>query len=209
MPVDQAGIYVQACDFLKEPTVAPGQLGSKLAIKLDGCFQRLARDLMADYPWRCFAMLRRLVAVTDTVMTHPFYAFAYPKGPDWLYTRYLTPDGSEIGRLSEGWIDEGGYIYSSRDTLYLSYVSETYLEKIAFWPPSFATAVAAIMAEECAGPITNSRGDVQDNSARAKEMIERAWSADAMGQPFKRRQPGRWQNSRFSRFSGVSRTGEI
>lgn len=133
-------------------------------------------------------------AITADLGTPPIpgwdYTFDKPVG--WLRTIAV----SITSQFSEEALyrDEGGRLYANVDTLYIRFISNAKAvdDQISNWPPSFANAVSAYLAKECAGRLSGSDSKAEDMAVNYKIALASAKNKDAMDQAHVYLRPGNW-----------------
>jgi hypothetical protein len=102
------------------------------------------------------------------------------------------------------YIDEDGYIFSSHQTIYIEYVSTSFLTDPALWPAYFGRMVAGRMAVDAGKAIMKHHPEADLESA-ANQYINRrkeAMSTDAINSPPKIIGQGSWSRTRRDLHSG-------
>ena len=96
---------------------------------------------------------------------------------------------------------ERAYWYCDLQTIYVQYVSNgaTYGGDLSLWPEVFAKTVAADLAHEIAGSLTQDKSIRDDVIAEWRYWKKEAGALDAMNRPTKMLPQGRWLNARGGR----------
>jgi hypothetical protein len=126
--------------------------------------------------------------------------------PEWGYNRVFDkPD--DMHRLDgifedemmqyplKTYKDEGEYIYTNVDTIYIQFVSNAYLTMPGYWPSYFRRLVSAAMARDVASSLGVDPG-MPD--AIYKEIESEAKNIDIMQSPPRRIASGSWTRARYS-----------
>jgi len=102
------------------------------------------------------------------------------------------------------YIDEDGYIFSSFQTIYIEYVSATFLTTPALWPAYFARMVAGRLAVDAGVAIIKHHPEASIENAVAQYDNRRreALSTDAIAKPPKALTQGTWIRTRRDLGSG-------
>lgn len=126
--------------------------------------------------------------------------------PEWGYNRVFDkPD--DMHRLDgifedemmqtplKNYKDEGEYIYTNIDTIYIQFVSNGYLTTPSYWPSYFRRLVAAAMARDAA---TSLGIDPRIPAAMYEEIENEAKNIDIMQSPPRKISTGSWVRARYS-----------
>lgn len=129
--------------------------------------------------------------------------------PDWGYRRVFDKPEDHIRTIGvwsdenmqcpyEDYRDEGALWYSSLDTLYVSYVSNStdYGADMSMWPMTFVKFAQAHLATEIAGPLTEQGKDMLK---LRQHWLTEALSKDAMADPTRQLPVGSWVRARSRR----------
>ena len=92
--------------------------------------------------------------------------------------------------------DEGDRWYTGSNTLYVQYVSTTFLTTPASWPTYFLARVAAELAVQIGPSLKNEGADIENARFEFERITREAESADAMRGPPQRIASGSWTRSR-------------
>lgn len=203
MPAPQQMLYNAVCDFVKEPHAIVGAQ-TPLAKRIAAREEDAARWLLEQHPWNFPSRTERLTINTtadpdadEVDASLAGYKYRYNK-PALRRINYVATSARERDRITSGWVDKGGFIYSDHNPLYLDFVDATFAlpAKMGHWPQSFLTADASLIADVIIGPVANSRGWESDMSARSQALIEAAYTYDAGQSPAPTRRQGRFLNAR-------------
>ena len=125
------------------------------------------------------------------------YAYAIEKPADWIRTVGLSADEFFVAPLIE-YNDEGGYIFSDNETLYMRYVSndDDYGGDIAAWPESFSEYAKAYMAYRASPRLSQSEDKTEYLRKLSDRLLVQARSKDAMNDPTIFMPQGSWVSAR-------------
>lgn len=211
-----ADLYAEVADFLKEDgSVIPGAdhvVANKIAARLVGA----AETVLARHPYNFASETRRLqlVATADPAIedSDPIgWLYAFAKG-QVLRVNWISPTGKQKDRYQRAgqWDDKGGRILANETPLYMDGVQAVFATeaKMGYWPRLVGRAIASVVADQLAGPVTNSRGTQADISERSKKFCEDAEVWDANQSPPPPKRMGSWSRGRLR---GATRfgTGEL
>lgn len=141
------------------------------------------------------AQLQRL-ATTPTFG----YSYYYAKPSGWLRTNYISETGLVDDPLKE-YKDQGGKIACSRETIYMAYVHEKYIDLVGPWHQAFADYASVEMAIDVAPRFLAASAEKMDElKVQRRNMRAEAFSFDAINNPPVRMARGRW--ARAGRASG-------
>lgn len=108
---------------------------------------------------------------------------AFDKPTDWVRTAIVAHDEFFRNALrKQEYVDETGFWYADIDTLFARYVSDdpSFGMDLSLWPQNFTDFVHASMAHKVAKSTTGSQNDADALEARAKRLLIRSRSTDAM-----------------------------
>lgn len=201
-------LFVDVCDFLKEPHTTPSStapIAAKIRNKERGC----ALQLLAMHPWNFASTIERLQISkrADPDAEEPDASLggrliAYKQGQvariNWVSS---TPE--ETHRLVERrqWVQRGALIYSDIEPLYMEAVRPEFAEvaNCGKWPVPVGKAWASLIGDALAPKVVNSRGHSQDVSSRSEGLIEEAMLFDAGQSPPSPKRTGSWNRGRWGR----------
>jgi hypothetical protein len=122
----------------------------------------------------------------------PGFAYTFDKPLNWVRT--ITISGTSLFSTEAIYRDEDNRIYAHNDTLYIRFVSNDKAEddQIVNWPPTFAKAVAAYLAKQCAERISGSSEKAADLKTDYITALASAKNKDALDQSKVILRPGNW-----------------
>ncbi len=125
----------------------------------------------------------------------PGFTFVFDKPLYWLRT--ITISQTSLFTEEATYRDEGNKIYSNWDELYIRFVSSEKAvdDQVVNWPPTFAKAVAACLASECAERLSGSGAKAEALMAQYKDVLASAKNKDALDQSKIIFRPGSWVRS--------------
>jgi hypothetical protein len=165
---------------------------------------RIANDIFdADFvrgcleagAWR-FALRSQQIFASPSITPDFGFEFAFEKGTDWLRTVGVYDQG-DMNQPWSDYRDEATVIYTSIDTLFVTYVSSDvdFGADFAKWPRSFQEFVEAKLASLMAGPMTQ---EGQEMMSLSDLYLKRAIGKDVINEPARRQQPGTWVRARIA-----------
>jgi hypothetical protein len=204
---DKLSVYQGACAELGERKVVTLTENSAKRRRLDtawdsgvvgGCLERglwnhAMRSIQLDY----------------SPSVEPPFGFrrAFDKPIDWVRTAIVARDEyfRRALRKSE-YADEAGFWFADLDVIFVRFVSDdsSFGMNLSLWPQNFTDFVHASMAHKVAKSTTGSQNDADALEARAKRLLIRSRSTDAMDEGTDSI-PSGWVAAR--RGAGVSRRG--
>ena len=123
------------------------------------------------------------------------YAYAFEKPSDYVRTLGVFSDAS-LKSPYPNYDDEGAYIWSDLQTIYLRFVSDDnqYGGDLSLWPANFTAYAESFFADQIKEVV--SYKDAEALEAKVKRLLLDAQNTDAMGQPPKRAPRGSWASAR-------------
>jgi hypothetical protein len=125
------------------------------------------------------------------------HQYVFQKPDDWVRTASVCSDEYFTNPVTQ-YEDERGFWYSSLQTIYVKYVSDSteYGLDYSLWPETFANYVDHEMADEVCMRITQNRSLADQIGKDCKKARIDARSKDAMNEPAKFPPKGSWSRSR-------------
>lgn len=127
------------------------------------------------------------------------YVFDYPA--DYLRTVSVSLS-PYFNNGYMNFVDEGGYLHSNVNTLYLRYISNAFVDDVDKWPTMFWRYVALKLAFETCGRLTGGTGLRDRLEKQVEKALRKAKSVDARNENNKQLGPGSWLRARHG-FGGV------
>lgn len=199
-----ADLYAEVADHLKEDGSVVAGSEHDVAKKIARALVGSAEAVLARHPYN-FASATRPLALDATADpadpdSDPIgWRYAYKKG-QILRVNWISPTGKERDRYRRAgqWEDKGGRILANDSPLYIDAVLAVFATeaKMGYWPRLFGRAVASVVADQLAGPVTNSRGSQADISIRSRAFCEEAEVWDANQSPPPSQRGGSWNQAR-------------
>lgn len=128
--------------------------------------------------------------------------------PSWGYNR-AHDKPSDLHRLNgiyhdeymrsplKYYMDEGNYWFTDEDTIYIQYISTSFLTNPSNWPAYFAKLVAARLAKDAAMSLAKEGANVDYSNKEYEDRKSSAMSNDAMISPPRMISRGNWTSSRY------------
>jgi hypothetical protein len=201
---DWRKIYNDALLIMGLDEITSNDDDSNRRTKLDVALEaNLVSDLLEDVGWT-FALTS--VKIDYDPNSEPEWGYQYVHNkPDDLHRINGLFQDEYMQVPLKAYQDHGSNFFCGLQSIYLEYVSDTFLTDPTQWPTFFARLVAAYMARSAATALKREGADVQ-NALDEYEMRKReAQSNDAMSSPPRKLATGSWVNARFNRLSDRNR----
>lgn len=155
----------------------------------------LRDDLLRGHQWN-FATKMASLSKNGTAPTFE-YDYAWDLPADWLRTISVHDNDAGSGVLDFLQMEVNGtnVIAASSESVYLKYIYQHTTE--SRWPADFVMAFQLALARDLAIPVANSNTLQDQLDRRAMKWLNKAKSADALGNPPPSRPPGSWASARF------------
>lgn len=186
-------IYNDALLMLGKEPIASNTDDSPRKNKLDHArTAHLIEAVLEDTAWG-FGRVTQQLNYDPAVVPEFGYPYACLK-PAELHrlNGVFTDDG--FSNPLKYYVDEGGYILSNYQTIYVQFVSTDFLTNTAEWPAYFRRLVAAQLAVD-AGPAIEG-ANVSNAEKQYLKRRSEAMSTDGVQQPPRKLQQGSWTRSR-------------
>lgn len=176
-------VYQGACAELGERKVVSLTESSVMRRRLDTAWDSgVVRGCLERGLWN-HAM--RSIQLDYSPSVEPPFGFrrAFDKPTDWVRTGIVAHDEYFKGALRKSqFADETGFWFADLDTIFARYVSDdpSFGMDLSLWPQNFTDFVHASMAHKVAKSTTGSQNDADALEARAKRLLIRSRSTDAM-----------------------------
>jgi hypothetical protein len=196
-------IYNGACLAMGERRIASLTATDPVRYELDAVWNtNFVRGCLEDGLWN-FA-LRTSQWDYDTSYTASFgYAYRFDKQTDHVRLAEIAED--EFFRCPlVSYQDEGNYIFSDLQTIYVRYVSDgaSYGTDYSKWSDSFTRYVEHKLATRVIKTITDAKVDADDLTRMTRDLLTIAKSRDAMKDPTKFLPESSWNAARRGSRSG-------
>jgi hypothetical protein len=158
---------------------------------LDDAWEDAVEFMFTEGLWN-FATRTEEINANLALTPIPGFTYTFDKPEFWLRTITLSPNSQFDTEAT--YRDEDGKFYANFDKLYLRYISseKTADDRLGEWPPTFANAVAAYLAKECARRISGADSDAEALAADYKDILASAKNKDALDQSKVTFRPGSW-----------------
>jgi hypothetical protein len=196
----QLGIYNRALLILKSSTLTAVGEANEKARTLTSLYTDVLAYMLEQGFWK-FAI--RTVSVTEDDDNEPEFglSMAFNKPEDWVST-YQISGNDRFDPPLENWIEESNLWFADISPLYVRYISNDadYGGDLTRFTARYTEAVAHELAKRAQPKIAAGMNvkDLKDDCAGA---LSAALSFEALREPPKRPQMGRWASSRFGRGS--------
>lgn len=158
--------------------------------------------VMEDTLWR-FGHSSTKIQYDVSVDPEWGHQYAHQKPADLLRLHQLYSD-EYFRHPIRDFVDEGDYWYLEYDTIYVKYISTSWVTSPDAWPQYFARLISAQIAKDVAPVVSPGLIEHAENTYRARR--DAAKNTDAMQSPPPVITEGNWTTSRFSyRDSNYSR----
>lgn len=155
--------------------------------------------------WR-FAKRTQMVEASPSIEPDFGLRYAFNKPDDFVRTCGTWADEMLAHPLTDREIrEEAGFWFSSREVIYVSYVSNdaSYGLDYSLWPQSFVKFAQAHFASEIAGPLTS---EGEEALKLRERFLRQALSTDGMADPTRTLPSGSWLRARM--VGGYRRDGQ-
>lgn len=144
-----------------------------------------------------FAMRTVRIDYSPSVEPDFGYSRAFDKPTDWIRTAGFSLDEFFATPLNQ-YTDEAGFWFADADQIYVRYVSNdaSYGSDLSLWPQTFVKYVAAYLAWEAAGRLSQSEEKLARLEKLMKARLRDARSKDGMNQPAAFPPRGSWSRAR-------------
>lgn len=191
-------IYNDALLILGQEPIATNNDDSARKSKLDIALDAdLVESVLEDTSWHFGYETKQIFSDTDVTP-----AFGYQHAHELPVDMHRL-DGVYADELMETPIrkyqQEGGYIFTTYDTIYIQFVSKDYLTTPDSWPSYFKRLVAARMAIDGGASIPGA--NLQNAGVQYEMRRDEALSTDAIQSPPKVLSQGSWSASRRPTYS--------
>lgn len=188
-------IYNDALQILGRDKLPLGVADTPDRVRLDTALDSGAiEDVLEDTEWK-FGVTSTRIEYDPDVVPEWGYERAHQKPADVLRIVGLFQDEMMHTPLKY-YSDEGDYFFCGNDTVYLQYISDTWLTQTSAWPRYFARLVAARLAFNAA-PVINPAMLLNAESVYVRRKSS-AMSNDAVQSPPRVIRSGDWTRSRYS-----------
>lgn len=137
----------------------------------------------------------------DSSYTDPLQAgwYRFDKPTDWVRVAGVWTD-QMFTNPDLSYQDEGNYLYSNNQLLYVRYVSngDSYGNDESLWPESFSRYVEHYLANRICGRLTGGQTDKQYMNELTKKALASALAKDAQREPTRFPPENGWNASRHA-----------
>lgn len=167
----------------------------------DGNLGRTLRDAWPSSVKSCFEQGQWNFAQKriklEKIQDKPVYGFCnyYQLPADHMRTVFMSEWGFEEGWLNQ-FSEESGKIATDAQSLYLRYISETYVARVGDWPQVFADFVSADLASRTQPRLNSTTQAFEVCAKNLKRRKSLATTFDAQQNPPARWAPGSWVRAR-------------
>jgi hypothetical protein len=161
---------------------------------LDDAWPDCVEFMFTEGLWN-FATKTQVINADPGQPVIPGFSFVFDKPLHWVRT--ITISNNSLFTEEAVYRDEGNKIYSNWDELYIRFISSEKAvdDQVVNWPPTFAKAVAACLARECAERLSGSGAKAEALDAQYKDVLANAKNKDALDQSKMIFRPGSWVRS--------------
>lgn len=161
---------------------------------LDDAWDDAVEFMFSEGLWN-FATKTQVITADPGQPPIPGFSFTFDKPLNWVRT--ITISANSLFTEEAMYRDEGDRIYSNWEELYIRFISKEKAvdDQIPNWPPTFAKAVAAYLAMECAERLSGSGSKAEALMAQYKDILASAKNKDALDQSKMIFKPGAWLRS--------------
>lgn len=202
-------VYNQALLRLRETPLATITEPREARYALDAFWDIVLQEMLEAGFWK-FAM--RTVRITKDPSVNPTFGMpnAFNKPADWVKT-YMVSASEMLDVPLDEWQDESRQIFASVEPIYLRYISNSsvgYGCDPTSWTARFVKAFAFELAYRIAPKVTGASDSLMQSLESDKAIaLSAALSFEALREPSKRLQEGRWNQSRRANGRSAYNTG--
>jgi hypothetical protein len=194
----QLTLYNGALTLCKARRIASLSVNEESRRLLDDVWDRGAVNTCLEQGLWNHAM-RTIQIDCDAAYSDPFNAGwnRFTKPDDWVRIVQCSIDPS-FSYPDLQYQDEGLYIFSPQNTLYIRYISNdaSFGNNYSLWPSSFERYVEGYLAYSIIGRLTGGTTDKQQMDVMLRQLLSNALSKDAMREPTKFPPETSWNSSR-------------
>lgn len=201
MSMSKLQIYNMALRLCKERKLAAltdNREGRKLLDDAwgDGSTTGSVRRCLEAGQW-AFAIRTSLIDYSPSITPSFGYRYAFDQPTDMVRVAGIFQDEYCTTPLTN-YTDERRYWYTDLQTIYVRYVSNnaTYGGDLSLWPQMFADTVAADLAHEIVGNLTQGNDAKADVVKEWQYRMKEAKAIDAMNRPTQKLPRGAWLTAR-------------
>lgn len=199
----QLQMYNLALLNIKETVLASISENREARYVLDAFYGQTLKEMIEAGFWK-FA-IRTVQIAADAAITPAFgYPNAFNLPSDWVKT-YQVSASETLDPPLDDWIEESNVFMSNVTPIYLRYVSNQangYGYDGDRWTGRFVKAfswrLSAAISPKAMGASENSKGSIDQ---LADDYLKQALSFEALREPPRRIQPGKWNKGRMGRRS--------
>lgn len=187
-------IYNLAETHLGNDTLSSASDDIESRYVFDAVWDGVVEDCFLAGDWNFAKKSAELAASgAGTVIPGRSYVFDYPS--DYMRTIAVSPWAGFEDPFTD-FVDEGGYIHSDHETLYLRYISDATTADPTNWPTRFWRYVAVSLAYETCDKLTNGKTKEEILRKRMELALRKAKSVDARNEAVRRPYRGAWLRAR-------------
>lgn len=191
-------LYNQAALHLGESRYSSLTEARESRYNLDTVYASVLQQMLEAGFWK-FATRSVLITQDESIVPEFGYVMAHDKPDDWVKT-YQVSDNEFFRPPLEDWIEEANLLFANVTPIYLRYVSNSttgFGLDLSRWTARFERAVAFELAYRICPKTTGSTDSLKETLKKdAESALLSALSFEAMREPPKRAEPGRWVGSR-------------
>lgn len=193
---DKLGVWNQALIHLEAAPIAT-LTDQVTAVNVFGnAWTGVVEEAFNEGDWN-FAKKSATLVESGTGSASVGYSYVYDYPDDYLRTVTVSLTTS-FNDPYTGYIDEGGYLHTNFGPVYLRYIRNDLVDDadVGEWPTMFWRYVAAKLAYETCGRLTQGTSLKAELSKVADKALRKAKSVDARQERNKPRNEGSWMRAR-------------
>lgn len=199
---DKLAVWNQALVHLEKPALVSLTSDVEARYVFDSAWPGVVEEAFNEGDWNFAKETAQLdVNGSETPAIGWSYVFDYPD--DYMRTVAVSniPDFNQPFRA---YVDQGGFLHSSSDVLYLRYISRALMEtaSVPTWPTLFWRFVALKLAYETCGKLTSGSSQGEKLEKRVDKALRKAKNIDARNENNKVEYPGSWLRARRGGYGG-------
>lgn len=186
-------IYNDALSIIGMEPLATNDNQTDRKVKLDRVLDaRLVESLLEDISWQ-YAITSDKVEYNSSIEPEWGYKYAFDKPSNLLRLEGIYTDEYFTNPLVH-YHDEDSLILCDLQTIYVQYVSDSFITNPSAWPAFFSRLVAARMAKDAAGSISGA--DVRRADEEYTRRMYNATTNDSVQSPPRVIREGNWVKAR-------------
>ncbi|MBL0935513.1 MAG: hypothetical protein IBJ07_12285 [Rhizobiaceae bacterium] len=205
---DKLQVWKQALVHLQKATIVTLDDDVEAVYVFNSAWAGVVEEAFNAGDWNFAKVTVALSPAVDPAAIGWTNAFAYPD--DWVRT-VAVGNSADLRFAFRDYADEGGFLHSNTNPLYLRYISDTFTadEHVDQWPTMFWRYVALKLAYDTCGRLTSGDSLEDKLEKRMDKALRLAKNVDARNENNKVLAPGSWLRARHGWGSGCHSGGSL